>query len=236
MLPTRFLGPGLRPVISFPASANPLRTLSLCACLVLTLGACTAPGIVVGAGATGAVAAAQERGLKGAIKDSRIRTEINYYWLEHDRTMLRGLSTAVYEGRVLLTGIAVSEVRRNDAVRLAWKPDGVKEVINEIIVDAKGSSGAFARDTWISTKLRSKLLFDGEIMGVNYSINTVRGTVYLLGVAQDRVELDRVINHARNLSYVRAVVNHAILKTDPRLKSDPRRARKKPETEKKPKG
>ena len=230
MLLTRFLGPGFRPVISFSASASPLPILCLCACLVLALGACSAPATVVGAGATGAVAAAEERGLKGAIRDSRIRTEINYYWLEHDRTMLRGLSTAVYEGRVLLTGVAVSEVRRNDAVRLAWKPDGVKEVINEIIVDAKGASGAFARDAWISTKLRSKLLFDGEIVGINYSIDTVRGTVYLLGVAQDRVELERVINHARNLSYVRRVVSHAILKTDPR------RAVNKAKNEKKPKG
>ena len=130
----------------------------------------------------------------------------------------------------MLTGVAVSEAKRDDAVRLAWKPDGVIEVINEIIVDAKGASGTFARDTWISAKLRSKLLFDGEIVGINYSIDTVRGTVYLLGVAQNREEMERVLNHARNLSYVLRVVNHAILKTDPR------RAKKKSERGKKPEG
>ena len=230
MVLPRLSGFSFRPILDISALNHPLRSLNhhlrrlcLCASLVLALGACTAPGMVVGAGATGAIAAAEERGLEAAIKDSRIRTEINYYWLEHDRTLLARLATAVYEGRVLLTGIAVSEAKRDEAVRLAWKPDGVKEVINEIIVDAKGSSGAFTRDTWISAKLRSKLLFDGEIEGINYSIDTVRGTVYLLGVAQNRGELERVTNHARNLSYVLRVVNHAILKTDPR------RPKKKPE-------
>jgi osmotically-inducible protein OsmY len=205
---------------------GPTKVLCLCICLTISLGACTAPGMVVGAGATGAVAASEERGLAGAIKDSRIRTEINYYWLEYDKSLLGGLATAVSEGRVMLTGVAANDAKRAAAVRLAWKPDGVTEVINEILIDPKGSSGTFTRDTWISTKLRSKLLFDGDIMGINYAIDTVRGTVYLIGIAQDRAEMDRVINHARNLSYVRRVVNHSILKIDAR--------RPKKKTEKKP--
>jgi uncharacterized Rossmann fold enzyme len=40
--------------------------------------------------------------------------------------------------------------------------------------------------------------------------------VHLLGVAQNRKELALVLAHARNLSHVRKVVNHVILKTDPR--------------------
>ena len=230
MVLPRFPGLELHPVINLPALTRRSRILGLCACLVFALAACTAPAMIVGAGATGAVAASEERGLKAAITDSRISTEINYYWLAHDRELLASLSTAVYEGRVMLTGVAVSETKRDDAVRLAWKPDGVTEVINEIIVDAKGTFDTFARDIWISAKLRSKFLFDGEIVGINYSIDTVRGTVYLLGVAQNREEMERVLNHARNLSYVLRVVNHAILKTDPR------RPKKKSESGKKPEG
>ncbi|MCZ6884797.1 MAG: BON domain-containing protein [Alphaproteobacteria bacterium] len=230
MVLPRFPGLELHPFINLPVLTRRSRILGLCACLVFALAACTAPAMIVSAGATGAVAASEERGLKAAITDSRISTEINYYWLEHDRELLASLSTAVYEGRVMLTGVAVSEAKRDDAVRLAWKPDGVTEVINEIHVDAKGAFGTFARDTWISAKLRSKFLFDGEIVGINYSIDTVRGTVYLLGVAQNREEMERVLNHARNLSYVLRVVNHAILKTDPR------RSKKKSESGKKPEG
>ncbi|MEE8223399.1 MAG: BON domain-containing protein, partial [Alphaproteobacteria bacterium] len=154
------------------------------------------------------------------LRDSRIKTVINFQLLDEDPNLFRGVSTAVYEGRVLLTGIAVSVEKRDDAVRIAWEAEGVKEVINEIIVDAKGESGSFARDTWISTKLRTKLLLETDIAGINYSIDTVRGTVHLLGVAQDREELDLVLIYARNLSYVRNVVNHVILKTDPRRQAN----------------
>jgi osmotically-inducible protein OsmY len=96
---------------------------------------------------------------------------------------------------------------------------GVREVINEVIIDPSGSTGTFARDTWISAQLKSKILFDKEIDSINYQIETVRHVVYLMGVAQNKKELDRVINYARNLKYVERVVNHVILKTDPRRRA-----------------
>ena len=40
-----------------------------------------------------------------------------------------------------------------------------------------------------------------------------------MGIAQDSAELERVTNHARQVRYVRRVVNHARLKNDPRRKS-----------------
>ncbi len=120
----------------------------------------------------------------------------------------------------MLTGVARSTAKRDLAVRTAWKAEGVKEVINEILIDPKGASGSFGRDTWITAKLRSKLMFDAEIVGINYSIDTVRGTVHLLGVAQDRKELAAVVSHARNLSYVENVVNHVILKSDHRRQAN----------------
>jgi hypothetical protein len=39
--------------------------------------------------------------------------------------------------------------------------------------------------------------------------------VYLMGVARSPAELQRVIDHVRDVPYVRAVVNHVRLRTDP---------------------
>lgn len=180
------------------------------------LGACSSTAVVAGAGATSTVAASEERGLGGALTDSRIKTVINYYWFDADPEMHAGLSVSVHEGRALLTGVVKNEAERDEAVRLAWKAGGVKEVINEILIDPSGSSGTFARDTWITAKLRSRLLFDKDISGINYTIDTVRGTVHLIGIAQNRKELEKVLNHARTMDYVERVVNHVVLKTDPR--------------------
>jgi len=183
----------------------------------LSLGGCA--GAVVGAGATAGTAAVQERGLDGAIVDARIQTTLNHGWLEYDKSLFPHLASSVYEGRVLLTGVVKTEDQRGEIVRQAHVIRGVREVINEILVDPSGTTGTFARDSWISTQLRTKLLFDRDVLAINYSVETVRHTVYLFGVAQDKQELDRVINYARNTEYVSRVVNHVLLKTDPRRRA-----------------
>ncbi|WP_241503745.1 BON domain-containing protein [Ferruginivarius sediminum] len=180
--------------------------------LGLLQAACSPVGVAAGAGATAGVAAAQDRGISGAIADSDIRVQINHLWLQEDEEMYRKVSLQVQEGRVLVTGVVPSEEMRSDAVRLAWQADGVKEVINEVEVSKGGGIEDFARDTWISAQLKSKLLFDGDVSSINYSVETVNGVIYLLGVAQTQAELDRVLNHARNLAHVRKVVSYVRVK------------------------
>ncbi|HEU0071435.1 MAG TPA: BON domain-containing protein [Alphaproteobacteria bacterium] len=184
--------------------------------LLLSTAACTPVGVAVGAGATGAVTASQERGIEGGASDTQIRAAINYMWLEYSATMYRQLNLQIWEGRVLLTGVIGSEEWRAQAVKLAWQAKGVKEVIDETVVDKSGSTGSFVRDQWITGQLKSKLLFEKNVFSVNYSFETVRGVIYMIGVAQDQQELEIVLNHARNIEYVQRVVNHVLLKSDPR--------------------
>lgn len=174
----------------------------------LLLGACTPEGAVVGAAATTGVAAAQERGIGGAIEDTKIRLQINDKWIQADEVMYRKVSLQVQQGRALLTGVVPTEEMRERAVRLAWQAEGIDEVINEIEVGDGPSVSELARDTWISTRLKGKLLFDEKVDSINYSIETSRQTIYLIGVAHSKAELDRVIAHARNLPYVRGVVSY----------------------------
>ena len=175
----------------------------------------------VGAGATAGVAASQERGVKGATNDTAIRAEINHYWLQKDEKLFLNCNLQIHEGRVLVTGAVKDADTRAEAIQLAWKAKGVREVINEVEVTSEGGVGAYARDTAIVTELRSKLLFAKDVDSVNYSIESVNGTVYLLGVAQNQAELDKALNIARNVSYVRRVVSHVLLKDDPRRFREP---------------
>ena len=182
------------------------------------------PGCVaaaVGAGATAGVAATEERGIKGAVNDTAIRAEINHYWLQRDEKLFINCNLQIQEGRVLVTGAVKDPDTRAEAIQLAWKAKGVREVINEIEVTDQGGVGAYARDTAIVTELRSKLLFAKDIQSVNYSIESVNGVVYMLGVAQNQTELDKAINIARNVNYVRRVVSHVLLKDDPRRFKEP---------------
>jgi osmotically-inducible protein OsmY len=181
--------------------------------LPLALGGCV-PGLVIGGGAAVGVAAAEERGVSGAATDLRIQADINDKWLRASLEIESDVGLTIHEGRVLLTGKVRTPELRVQAVQLVWEVAGVREVIDEIQVAAGGGVGEYARDVAISTELRSRLLFDRNIQSINYSVETVAGTVFLMGIAQNQAELERVTAHARNIAYVKRVVSYVRLKQD----------------------
>lgn len=191
--------------------------LILISLMALPASGCTPFGLLAGAGATVGLAGVREGGLSEATSDARIQAYINDAWVRHDPDMFRRLDMTVREGRVLLTGVVPKPEQRVDAVRLAWQAPGVDQVINEVRVqDSEGVTG-YARDALITSKLKAKLVFDRDIVSVNYTVDTVGGIVYLMGVAQTQIELDRAVTHARNLAYVREVVSYVRLKTQAKV-------------------
>jgi len=191
---------------------KPLRHAALALLLIGGLGACDPVSLGVGAAATTGVAAYQERGIKGVAQDTTTEARVLKLWFDKDPKIVAKVSVEVYEGRALITGIVQTEEMRADAIGLAWKAEGIKDVLNEIIVGPAGGLGELTHDTTITAELKSKLTFDDQIFAVNYAVETVRGTVYLIGIAQDQTELDRVIGQARNISYVKKVISHVRIK------------------------
>lgn len=174
-------------------------------------------GVVVGAGATAGVAVAEERGLERALDDAKIRAEINDLWFRHDVEMYRKATLTINEGRVLLTGVVLSDQARADAARLSWQAAGVREVYNELQVRAEGAGVIDGgRDLWIQQELKTRLMFDREIRNINYTIDVTDSIVYVMGIAQNDAELQRVIAHAREIQHVKGVISHVRLKNDPR--------------------
>ncbi|MBG78397.1 MAG: phospholipid-binding domain-containing protein [Alphaproteobacteria bacterium] len=172
----------------------------------LALSSCAAIGI--GAGAYAGASAAQEGGLSRAMRDTRIQAEINDLWFKYSTDAFGKLDMTVNNGRVLITGVVQNPDHRVEAVRLAWQPKGVEQVINEIrVAESEGIKG-FARDSWITTRLRASLVFNKEIQSLNYTIDTVQGTVYLMGVANSQDELDKAVEVARTIPDVKQVVSY----------------------------
>ncbi len=185
--------------------------LALIAALAATsLSGCA--GTVVGAGAAVGVAAFEERGIEGKARDLRTTAQIAEQWIFFDHTMPVKLGVEVYEGRALLTGAVVNPQLQADAVRLAWKAEGVQDVINEIQVVPSIDLIDTAKDSWITTQLTSKITFDKQIQAVNYVVETVNGIVYLIGIAQNQAELDRVIAYGRAIPNVTRIVSHVRIK------------------------
>jgi len=191
------------------AAARALVVGVVAGALAGTLGACA--GAVVGAGAAVGTAAYQERGVQGVARDLATATKVRTELLNAGEAYVAGVGVEVYEGRVLLTGTLATEAMRANAAQMAWKTEGVKDVINEIQLRASNLRD-LAKDSWITTQLQSRMTLDKQILAINYSIETVNGIVYLIGIAQNQDELDRVIAHARGINYVRQIISHVRVK------------------------
>jgi osmotically-inducible protein OsmY len=189
-------------------TAPVLLLISLLA-LSTVLSGCTA---VIGAGATVGVAAVQERGIKGRVSDLKIEALVLEKFFKAGFKLTTTIGAEVYEGRVLLTGASKDTKITDQAVKLTWQVEGVKEVLNEIQVGSDSSISDLAQDSWITAQLKSKMTFDQEILSINYVVETVNRTVYLIGIAQNSAELNRVKQHAAQVKFVRNVISHVRVK------------------------
>ena len=200
--------------------ARPYRILLILLLLgVLPIGGCGS--LFVGAAATGGAAAVEERSIGDVVDDLTIRAQLNQIFFEDNFDLLQAVSFNVIEGRVLLKGSVKTQENRVHALELAWQASGVREVINEIQVTDQGGIVNFARDTWISTQLKAEILFDIDVLSINYNVETINGVIYVVGIAQDEAELDKVIDHARRIENVKQVVSHVVMKDDARREPGP---------------
>ena len=176
---------------------------------------------IVGAATTTGLAIAEERTVGDALEDLSTQAELNHLFFRDDLGLYQDVSFSVVEGRVLLKG---SVPTHDDRIRASWvarQATGIREVINEMQVTAESGILNYARDRWISLRLDARLLFDIDILSVNYDVETVNGSVYIMGIAQDEEELEKVTEHARRIDGVKHVVSHVIMKDDPRRPAQP---------------
>ncbi len=177
--------------------------------------------VIVGATATG-VLTVREKSFKSTQKDVVIASKLGKEFISKGlKNLGNSIDISVNEGRVLLTGIARDPEKAKLANQLAWKIASVKEVIDEIQVSEEENLRAadFGRafmDYVITLEIEAKLLFISDVATVNYKITTVNKTVYLLGLANDNSEMQKVLSMVAKVSGVKKVVNHIILVDDNR--------------------
>ena len=192
--------------------------------LLVTYGAltaCSPIGTAVGAAAFTADLATQERGLYQGLDDHRMWIAINARFAAADLAVAQNVHLQVQEGRVLLSGVVQEQEQRLAAVKAAWQEPGVREVINHIQVENARDLGQVAQDEYLARTVWAKLFIDRAVRANNYSVECIDNVVYLIGVGQDKDEVQRVIDHARDVAYVRAVENYVRVKTDPLLPEPP---------------
>jgi osmotically-inducible protein OsmY len=176
-------------------------TLLLSPCL----GGC-AVAVVGGMAAAGGAGyeAAQERGVNGTFDDMNLQSKISNAL----NNQYGNITPTVYQGRVLLTGSSPNPEAKSQAEQIAKSTQGVNTIYDEIEVAPTEDPWQVTKDTWITARVRSDLMFDPDVRSGNYTIETDRQSVYLMGSARSQAELDKATQLARYVPGVDRVVSY----------------------------
>lgn len=124
------------------------------------------------------------------------------------------IDVSTKDGHVILEGKADSEAGKDLAGRLATNTEGVRGVDNRIVVDPGAGSEVAGRaenagnaisDGWITTKVKSTLLFSSNVSGRSIDVDTKDGVVRLTGKVATGAEKDLAVKLAENIRGVSEV-------------------------------
>lgn len=170
----------------------------------LLLQAC-APLLVAGAG-TAAIAAHDRRTLGAQIDDETIELKITSA-IKSDEELRREthLNVTSVNGIVLLSGEAATVEQRDRVLAKVREVAGIRRTVNEIRIASPSSLVARTHDTWLTTKVKTKLLNAENVDSTQVKVVTENEAVYLMGLVSHR-EAEQATEAARAVGGVARVV------------------------------
>jgi len=118
------------------------------------------------------------------------------------------IKVEVHQGVVLLAGETASEENRILATKLAEEPRLTERVVNDLKVGERAGFGGKLDNTWLTTKVNSKLVTKNPLPGYDAArikVVSSQNTVYLMGMVT-REEGNEVAEIVRNIGGVEKVV------------------------------
>ena len=177
--------------------------LVLLAILCLSTPACVP--VLIGAGGAAAVTSLEDRRSTGTqIDDESI--EIRASNRVNDRFGDRvHVNVTSYNRIALITGEVPDERAREEAEKIVLAVPNVRGATNDLQVAGVSSLGSRANDSYLTTKVRGRLLDTKRISPVHVKVVSEAGVVYLMGIVTE-AEADEAVEIARTTGGVRKVV------------------------------
>ncbi|MEO8417368.1 MAG: BON domain-containing protein [Methylophilaceae bacterium] len=160
--------------------------------------------IVAGGVAVGGAMAADRRTSGTYIEDQRIEIKGEKDIIEQVGDNIHANVTS-YNRNVLLTGEAIDEASKTKAETIVKNIENVRSVTNELIIDTKSQLTERNNDTFITSKVKARMIKENRFP-VNYvKVVTEAATVYLMGLVTHK-EADDAVEIARGTDGVQKVV------------------------------
>jgi osmotically-inducible protein OsmY len=177
--------------------------LVLLAILCLSTPACVP--VLIGAGGAAAVTSLEDRRSTGTqIDDEAIETRASNRL--NDRFGSRAhINVTSYNRIALITGEVPDERAREEAEKIVLAVPTVRASTNDLQIAGPSSLASRANDSYLTTKVRGRLLDTQRVSPVHLKVVSEAGVVYLMGLVTEQ-EADEAVEIARTTGGVRKVV------------------------------
>jgi osmotically-inducible protein OsmY len=175
--------------------------------LLLLLIACDpVTWIVGGTAVVGTTVVRNRGGISGSISDNELHLKVVQRLFSVNKEFVSKVELSIKHGMIVVIGHMENEKQCEEVMNAVRSVEGYKEVFDETCVQAPPGPKDFAIDSSITSRIKSALAFDGNVLSLNYDVTTCKGIVYLCGTASSKFEREVVVNHARSTSGVEKVV------------------------------
>lgn len=163
-------------------------------------------GLIIGAGVGAASVAHDRRTIGMQVDDTttagRISIAMSKDTAINEQT---NISVQVFNGTALLVGQAPTQALIQQAEKLASSVKNIKKLHNQIRLGSPIPASVMANDTWLASKIKTKLIADKRIDGLQIEIEVENGEVFLMGLVSEQESIIAV-DIARNINGVKQVI------------------------------
>ncbi|MGB2880605.1 MAG: BON domain-containing protein [Rhodoferax sp.] len=149
-----------------------------------------------------------------ALDDTVMTTKVKTALLGDESIKGFDIKVVTRKGTVQLSGFVDNQTQLDRAVYVAHGVEGVTAVENNMTLkEGKAATvGNTLDDSIITTRVKTVLLADPDVKGVDIGVVTRKGEVQLSGFVGTQVQIDRAVALAQVVEGVQSVVNQMSVK------------------------
>jgi len=161
--------------------------------------------VVIGAGGAAAYSSLEDRRTTGTqIDDEAIEVRSSNRLSDRFGGTVH-INVTSYNRVALLTGEVPDDKARGEAEKIVRAVPNVRDITNDLQISGLSSMASRGNDSYLTLKVRGRLLDAKSLSQANIKVVTESGVVYLLGLVTP-TEADEAVDLARNTGGVRKVV------------------------------
>ena len=149
--------------------------------------------------------------IEGYVSDLIISNEIKYKYLNDKLISPLNIYVHTENGKVILVGIAPTEIVKYKIISIAKDVESVKDVIHNIEVDKSVNLKTLVSDSIITNKIKLELLRDNIVFSYDIHVETVNNNVTLQGIVGSRSMKDKIISMVKSQKGVASITSMLIV-------------------------